>query len=63
MMMMMMMKTWTLLTFVLNTPVVRCVGPVGVYSPGHIIIGGLFPIHTRVEHPGDFSQLPSTCNW
>ncbi|XP_062843282.1 G-protein coupled receptor family C group 6 member A [Trichomycterus rosablanca] len=57
------MWTLTLLTsiLVLNTPASKCEEPAGVFSPGHIIIGGLFPIHTGVEQPGDFSQQSSTC--
>ncbi|KAF5890262.1 G-protein coupled receptor family C group 6 member A-like [Clarias magur] len=33
----------------------------GVFVPGNIIIGGLFPIHTAVEQPGHASNLRTSC--
>ncbi|TSN21183.1 G-protein coupled receptor family C group 6 member A [Bagarius yarrelli] len=33
-----------------------------VFTPGNVIIGGLFPIHTTVEQPTNFSNLHTPCN-
>ncbi|XP_017350582.2 G-protein coupled receptor family C group 6 member A [Ictalurus punctatus] len=53
--------TRLMLLMILNLASLNVAKRIGVFAPGNIIIGGLFPIHTVVEQPGNFSDLQTAC--
>ncbi|KAK3513953.1 hypothetical protein QTP70_034113 [Hemibagrus guttatus] len=54
--------TLMMLLMTLNLTSLKLMKHTGVFAPGNIIIGGLFPIHTTVEQPGNFYDLQAPCN-